>query len=187
MLHDCICGSFHNTATINASALLCELWQNLDEDGFDMLYNNDCWAAIPDPIWTTNVPYERKINMLSSTDNNFMIVFLILRDSVLNLGFLFLFFFTHTVYAPMLIEMRTQIFPLMTVSQEVYRTYWPKSWGWGYASPTFEGGGWPVQIYPPHFSRMFGCINKQPEVQKLWRSCCHYQDIYDWISAFDKP
>ena len=45
----------------------------LDEDSFDMLYKNYCWAAIPDPIWTTNVPYERKINMLSSTDNNFMI------------------------------------------------------------------------------------------------------------------
>ena len=40
-----------------------------------MLYKNDCWAAIPDPKWTTNVhvPYERKINMLLSTDNNFMI------------------------------------------------------------------------------------------------------------------
>ena len=46
--------------------------QNLDEDSFDMLYN-DCWAAIPDPILMTNIPYERKINMLSSTDNNFMI------------------------------------------------------------------------------------------------------------------
>ena len=34
---------------------------------------NYYWAAIPDPIWTTNVPYERKLNMLSSTDNNFMI------------------------------------------------------------------------------------------------------------------
>ena len=30
-------------------------------------------AAILDPIWTTNVPYERKINMLSFIDNNFMI------------------------------------------------------------------------------------------------------------------
>ena len=33
-----ICGSFHNKATINASALLCVLWQNLEEDSFDMLY-----------------------------------------------------------------------------------------------------------------------------------------------------
>ena len=89
VLHDGICGSFHNKATINASALLCVLWQNLDEDSFDMLYKNDCWAAIPDPIWTTNVPYERKINMLSSKDNNFMICLLILRDLVLNLDFLF--------------------------------------------------------------------------------------------------
>ena len=39
-----------------------------------MLYKTYCWAAIPDPIlWTTNVPYEREINMLSSIDNNFMI------------------------------------------------------------------------------------------------------------------
>ena len=52
----------------------CVLWQNLGEGSFDMLYKNYCWAAIPDPIWTTNVPYERKINMLSSTDNNFMII-----------------------------------------------------------------------------------------------------------------
>ena len=34
---------------------------NLDEDSFDMLCKNYCWAAIPDPIWTTNVSYERKI------------------------------------------------------------------------------------------------------------------------------
>ena len=65
VLHDGICGSFHNKATINASA-------NLDEDSFDMLYKNYCWAAIPDP-WMTNVSYERKIDMLSSTDNNFLI------------------------------------------------------------------------------------------------------------------
>ena len=71
--HDGICGSFHNKATINAFTLLCVLWQNLDEDSFDMLYKNYCWAAILDPIWTTNVPYKRKINMLSFTDNNFMI------------------------------------------------------------------------------------------------------------------
>ena len=102
VLHDGICGSFHIKATINASALLCVLQQNLDEDGFDMLYKNYCWAAIPDPIWTTNVPYERKINMLSSIDNNLRFVFLILRDFVLNLGFLFLFFFTHTVYCFMI-------------------------------------------------------------------------------------
>ena len=64
VLHDGICGSFHNKATINASALLCVLWQNLDEESFDMLYKNDCWAAIPDPIWTTNVPYERGENAI---------------------------------------------------------------------------------------------------------------------------
>ena len=80
----------------NASTLLWVLWQNLDEDSFDMLYKNDCWVAIPDQIWTTNVPYERKINMLSSIDKKFMFVFLILRDLVLNLGFLFNIL-THTV------------------------------------------------------------------------------------------
>ena len=97
VLHDGICGSFHNKATINASALLGVLWQNMDKDSFDMLYKNDYWGAIPDPIWTTNAPYERKINMLSSTDNNFMICLFNLRDLVLNLGFPFFSFFTHTV------------------------------------------------------------------------------------------
>ena len=53
-----IAGDFHNKATIGASALLCVQWQNLDGDSFDMLYKNDCWAAIPDPIWTISVPYE---------------------------------------------------------------------------------------------------------------------------------
>ena len=52
---------------------LCTTTQNLDDDSFDMHYNNYCWAAIPDQIWMTIVPYERKINMLSSTDNIFMI------------------------------------------------------------------------------------------------------------------
>ena len=74
VLHFGICGSFHNKATISASALLCVLWQNLNEDSFDMHYTtNYCWAAIPDPIWMANAPYERKMNMLSSTDNNFII------------------------------------------------------------------------------------------------------------------
>ena len=61
VLHDDICGSFHGKATINASALLCVLWQNLDEDSFDMLYKNDGWAAIPRPIWTTNVSMKEKL------------------------------------------------------------------------------------------------------------------------------
>ena len=96
VLRDGICGSFHNKATINASALRCVLWQNLDEDSFDMLYKNYCWAAIPDPIWTTNVPYERKKNMLSSTDTNFMIcIFDFERFSIESR---FPFFLTHTVY-----------------------------------------------------------------------------------------
>ena len=96
-MHDGICGSFHNKATINASALLCVLWQNLDEDSFDMLYKNDCWAAMPDPIWTTNVPYEMKINMLSSTDNNFMICLFNFERFSIKSRFPF-FFLTHTVY-----------------------------------------------------------------------------------------
>ena len=59
---------------------------------------NDCWAAIPDPLWTTNVPYERKINMLSSTDNNFMIFFL-LDFEKFRIECLFLFFsFLLTLY-----------------------------------------------------------------------------------------
>ena len=65
-LHDGICGS---------GAFTIAQTQNMDKDSFDMLYKKDCWAAIPDPIWTTNVPYERNINMLSSTNNNFMIIF----------------------------------------------------------------------------------------------------------------
>ena len=92
----CICESFHNGVTIHASALHCVLWQNLDKDSFDMRDKNDGWAAIPDSIWTTNVPYERKINMLSSTDNYFMIFFfffLILRS----LGLIF-FLFLLTLY-----------------------------------------------------------------------------------------
>ena len=29
---------------------------------------------------------------------------------------------------------------------------------------------------------MFRWINKQPEIRKFWNWCCHYQEIYDWIS-----
>ena len=29
-------------------------------------------------------------------------------------------------------------------------------------------------------------FNEQPEIQKIWNWCNHYQDIYDWISPFDK-
>ena len=69
---------------------LCTTTQNLDEDSFDMFYKNYCWAAIPDdPIWMTNVPYEGKVNMLSSTDNNFMIFLFDFRDLGLNLGSFF--------------------------------------------------------------------------------------------------
>ena len=75
VLRDSIAGDFHNKTPIGASALLCVQWQNLDGDSFDMLYKSDCWAAIPDPIWTINVPYERKMNMLSCTEISFVISF----------------------------------------------------------------------------------------------------------------
>ena len=52
---------------------LCILWQNFDEDNFDMLYKNDCWAAIQDPVLTINVPYKRT-NKYAPTDNNFTIL-----------------------------------------------------------------------------------------------------------------
>ena len=40
----------------------------MDEDSFNVLYKKDCWAAFPDYIWTTNVPYERKVDKLLFTD-----------------------------------------------------------------------------------------------------------------------
>ena len=55
-----------------------------------LLYKIDCWAAIPYPIWTTNVPYERKIDMLWCYHPLITITlfsFSILRDLGLNLGF----------------------------------------------------------------------------------------------------
>ena len=33
---------------------------------------------------------------------------------------------------------------------------------------------------------MFRWINKQPGMQKFWNWCSHYQEIYDWISTFNK-
>ena len=33
---------------------------------------------------------------------------------------------------------------------------------------------------------MFRCINKHPWMQKFGNWCSHYQDIYDWISSFNK-
>ena len=32
-----------------------------------------------------------------------------------------------------------------------------------------------------------GQINKQPRIQKFWNFSCYYEDIYDWISPFNKP
>ena len=34
---------------------------------------------------------------------------------------------------------------------------------------------------------MFRRVNKQPGMQRFWHLCCYYQDIYDWISPFNKP
>ena len=61
-----------------------------------MLYKNDCWAAIPDPIWTTNIPYKRKIDMLSSTDNNFMICLVYFER--FSIEYRFPFFFILALY-----------------------------------------------------------------------------------------
>ena len=47
---------------------LCTMTK-LGQRQFWHAFKNYCWAAISDPIWTTKVPYERQINMLSSTDN----------------------------------------------------------------------------------------------------------------------
>ena len=30
-------------------------------------------------------------------------------------------------------------------------------------------------------------VNKQPWIHIYWNLCCYYQDIYDWISPFNKP
>ena len=98
VLHYVICGSFHNKSTINASPLL---WQNLDEDSFDMLYKNYCWEQ-PSLTQYERPMYhnERKINMLSSTDNNFMIcLFDFERFSIESRC---VFFLTHTVYFKLL-------------------------------------------------------------------------------------
>ena len=60
---------------------------------FDMFYKKYCWAAMPDPIWTTNVPYEEnKCYQPLITILGF--VFLMLIDLVLNLGLLFFFLLT---------------------------------------------------------------------------------------------
>ena len=68
-----ICGSFHNKATIHASALQCVLktWTETVLTCLTKIAEQQC--SHPDPILTINVPYERKINMLSYTDKNFMI------------------------------------------------------------------------------------------------------------------
>ena len=52
---------------------------------------------IHDQIWTTNVPYERKMNMLSSTDNSFMILFWI------SVSFFYIFFLL-TLYCPIILN-----------------------------------------------------------------------------------
>ena len=74
-----ITGAFTTEQQSRASALHCVQCQNLDEYSFDMLYKNYCWAAIPDPIWTTNLPFERMMDRISSNDNNFMFLFVFER------------------------------------------------------------------------------------------------------------
>ena len=78
------------SALLPGTALCTIIWQNLDVDSFDMLYKNDCWGAIPDLIWTINLLYERKINMLSCTEISFVrfFFFFFLRNFESNRGFL---------------------------------------------------------------------------------------------------
>ena len=82
---------------IHLHCMLCVLWQNLEEDSFDMLYKNDCWTAIPDSIWMTIVPYvkKKKKNVLTSTDNSWFVFLIFERFSIESWFPLFL---THTVY-----------------------------------------------------------------------------------------
>ena len=54
----------------------------------------------PDPIWTTNVPYERKTNMLSSTDKISLICLFDFERFSIESRFPFSFFFTHIDRAP---------------------------------------------------------------------------------------
>ena len=89
VLHDSIAGEFHNKATVGASALHWVQWQNLDGDSFDMLYKNDCWAAIPNPIWMINISYERKINMLWCTYISFVISLFNFEKYLVKPGFSF--------------------------------------------------------------------------------------------------
>ena len=53
MLHDSNAGDFHNKATIGASSAVhtavCTMTK-LGWNSFDMLYKNDCLAAIPDGL-----------------------------------------------------------------------------------------------------------------------------------------
>ena len=30
-------------------------------------------------------------------------------------------------------------------------------------------------------------LNDDVQIRKFWHSCCHFQDIYDWISPLNKP
>ena len=58
-------------------------------DSFEMLYKDYCWVAILDPIWTTNVPHERKWICYHPLITISWFFFSNLRDLGLNLGFLF--------------------------------------------------------------------------------------------------
>ena len=85
-LHDGISGTFHNCTN-----------SKLGRKQFCQAIQNDRWAAIPEPVWMTSVPYERKINMQSSTDNNFILSFWFweIKDWIS-----VYIFETHTVFLP---------------------------------------------------------------------------------------
>ena len=43
-----------------------------------------------------------------------------------------------------------------------------------------------VELWCLCCTMMFRWINEQPGIQKFWNLCCDYQEIFDWISSFNK-
>ena len=64
--------------------------QNMEKINFDMFYKNYCWAVICYPICVTNASYNREVIVLSFPVISFVILIFVFRDSILNLGFLFI-------------------------------------------------------------------------------------------------
>ena len=77
VLHDGICGSFHNKAAINAFrtalCIMTKTWMKTVLTCFtEMIAEQPSLTQYERPMYH----YERKINMLSRTDNNVMICIL---------------------------------------------------------------------------------------------------------------